>query len=159
MAVTERLHIGSGDTVLVFADTGFFGVALWLQTQQPFLTEPPTAWVRELIEQYGSDTETLMTEFALTADVMTLEQCVTATVPEAWSLECDPAEVFTLHLFVTGEPIPEHRLRGDSDALPAPARSAPRPPTISGEGTGFEDNLCEEILDEFGPWTSIEMGR
>ena len=60
MAVTERLHIGSGDTVLVFADTGFFGVALWLQTQQPFLTEPPTAWVRKLIEQYGSDPETLV---------------------------------------------------------------------------------------------------
>ncbi len=90
------------------AATGFFAVAVWLQKQQPFLAAPPTAWVRELIERCGRDPETLVSNFAFSADVLTLAQCVTATVFKAWSLECDPAEVFALHLFAIGEPIPDH---------------------------------------------------
>lgn len=87
--------------------TGFFGVAVWLQRQDPFVTSPPTAWVQTLVARCGADTGTLIAEFVSDSNPMVLDRCVDAAMTEAWSLGCDDANVFTLHLFVAGEPVPD----------------------------------------------------
>jgi hypothetical protein len=93
--------------------TGFFGVAVWLEKQIPLHIDPPSEWVRTLVGLHGTEPATLIIEFAHEAGQLVLGQCVGAAMTETWSLECDSGDVFTLHLFVIGEQIPDHSVALD----------------------------------------------